>query len=78
VLRARRAALLLPFSQALEVEKRYRRESLPEAVVDLLDVVTRGFYDASAALREARLAAAPSVDPPRHARDSGVVPVVRW
>ena len=53
-LRARRRALLLPFSHACEVEKRYRRESLPPEVVDLLDAVTRGFYDASTALREAR------------------------
>jgi len=52
-LRARRAAVLLPFAQACEVEKRFRRESLPPEVVDLLDAVTDSFYDASAALREA-------------------------
>jgi hypothetical protein len=63
-LRARRAAVLLPFAQACEVEKRFRRESLPPEVVDLLDAVTHSFYDASAALREARRAAAPSVVPP--------------
>jgi hypothetical protein len=64
-LRARRAAVLLPLAQACEVEKRFRRESLPPEVVDLLlDAVTHSFYDASAALREARRAAAPSVVPP--------------
>ena len=55
-LRARRAALLLPFDLVCEVQKRHRRESLPPEVVDLLDAVTRGFYDASNALREARRA----------------------
>ena len=59
-LRARRAALLLPYCAALEVEKRHRPESLPEDVRDLLAVVTESYQAASAALREARRAAAPS------------------
>lgn len=61
-LRARRAALLLPYSAALEVEKRCHRESLPPEVVDLLDSVTRGFVDASLSLREARRVPTPRAE----------------